>query len=176
MLCKKNVVHIDKVGIRKSSESEVLQGWIRIPEEIRGGIPNGSFVKIRANRRVVYCQLRGTSSKERIAIVNEHYRDILGVEAGQELDLDLTPIKWIFGKLRALPMHPDHLVRFGFGFSFVGLVMGMVALIIALLPYAIRSIGSPWEWAGWVSIISLIVIALIVGYLMGAVVQIFRSP
>ena len=176
MLCKKTVVHISKIIIRKSKESEVLQGWIRIPEEIRGGIPNGSFVKIRVNKRVVYCQLSGTSSEERIAIVNEHYRDVLGIEAGQELDLEITPVKWIFGKLRAFAMHPNHLVRFGFGFSFIGLAMGMIALIVALLPYAIISIGHPWEWAGWVTIISLLVVALIVGYLIGAVVQIFRSP
>lgn len=173
---KNPVVRISDITVRKSGESEALQGWIRIPEEIREGIPNGSFVKIRANKRVVYCQLRGTSSEERIAIVNEHYRDVFGIEAGQEVDLDITPVTWIFGKLRALAMHPDHLVRFGFGLSFVGLAMGMIALIVALLPYAVISIGRPWEWAGWVTVITLAVLALIIGYLIGAAVQILRTP
>lgn len=154
---------------------DTLQGWIRIPEELRCGIPNAAFSKVRVNNKTVYCQIRGTPSKERIIIMNEHYRDLLGVKDGQEIDLDIIELRWIFGKIRSLPMHPDHLVRFAFGFSIIGLVMGLIALTVALLPHAIRSLGTDWSWAGSFTLVTLIVLLLIVGYLIGAVVDMFRS-
>lgn len=172
---RRNIVHIRKVHIKQARNQDVLQGWVRIPESIRGGIPNGSFVKIRTNDKAIFCQVRGTSSKKHIAEINEHYRDLLGIKMGQELDLDITPQKWFFGKVRALPMHPQHLVRFGFGFSLIGVAMGMLALIIALLPFAIGSLGKPWAWAGYVSIVFLLVLAFFVGFFVNAAIATFKD-
>lgn len=168
-------VHLEGIKIKQASERDILQGWIRVPEHLRRGIPNASFAKIKVDKKTVYCQIRGTPSSERAAIVNEHYRDLLGVKDGQEVDLDITRLKWIFGKIRALPMHPDHLVRFGFGFSFIGLFMGMIALIVALLPYTIKSFATSWSWAGYVTLITLLIVAFFIGYLISAAVEMFRN-
>lgn len=172
---RKNVVHINRVRIEKSSEEDALEGWVRIPENIRGGIKNGCFVKIRANNRTIFCQVRGTPSTENVAFVNEHYRDLLGIKAGQELDLDIAPRRWFFGKVRALTMHPQHLVRFGFGFSLVAISLGLLSLIIALLPFAIRSLGGSWAWAGWVSIASTLAAAWFIGYFIKAAISTFKD-
>lgn len=175
MCCRKNIVNINRVIVKKANPQDALNGWIRIPESIRGGIPNASFSKIRANNKTIYCQICGTLSSERVVIMNEHYRDLLGVKDGQEIDLYITHLKWIFGKIRALPMHPDHLVRFGFGFSLIGLFMGMIALIVALLPYAIKSFATSWSWAGYVTLVTLLVVAFFIGYLISAAVDMFRN-
>ena len=101
---------LEGIQVKQASERDILQGWIRIPEHLRGGIPNAAFVKIKVDSRTVYCQIRGTHSSEHTVIINEHYRDLLGVKDGQDINLYVTRLKWIFGKIRALPMHPDHLV------------------------------------------------------------------
>jgi len=51
----------------------------------------------------------------------------------------------------------------------------MVALAIALLPFAIGSMGSAWEWAGWVSITSVGVMVFLVGYFISVVVKVFSG-
>lgn len=175
MCFRKNIININRVIVKKAISQDTLKGWIRISETIRGGIPNASFSKIRANNKTIYCQIRGTSSSERVVIMNEHYRDLLGVKNGQEIDLCVTHLKWIFGKIMALPMHPDHLVRFGFGFSLIGLFMGMIALMVALLPYAIKSLVTTWSWAGYITLVILLVVAFFVGYLISAAVEMFRN-
>jgi hypothetical protein len=99
----------------------------------------------------------------------------LDIKAGQVLDLDVTPITWFFSKFRALQMHPQHLVRFGFGFSMIGLAVGLLALIIAILPPAISIFGQPWAWAGYVTIGFTLTLALVVGYLIAAAISTFKG-
>ena len=168
-------VHLEGIRIKQASERDILQGWIRVPEQLRGGIPNAAFVKLKVTHKTIYCQIRGTSSSEHAVFMNEHYRDLLGVKDDQEVNLTITQLKWIFGKIRALPMHPDHLVRFGFGFSFIGLIMGMIALMVALLPFAIKSLATSWSWAGYVTLITLLIVAFFIGYIIRAAVEMFRN-
>jgi len=174
-VCQKTVIHISKVHIKPATKEDALQGWVRIPENLRGGIPNRSFAKIRTNSKTIFCQVCGTSSTGCIAEINEHYRDLLDIKAGQVLDLDVTPITWFFSKFRALQMHPQHLVRFGFGFSMIGLAVGLLALIIAILPPAISIFGQPWAWAGYVTIGFTLTLALVVGYLIAAAISTFKG-
>lgn len=172
---RRNTVHIYQVHIKIAKEEDALRGWVRIPESIRGGIPNGSFVKIRTYNRAIFCQVRGSSSTGNIVEMNEHYRDLLSIKAGQELDLNIIPQKWFFGKVRALSMHPEHLVRFGFGFSLISVAIAILALLIALLPSAIGSFGKSWAWAGWVLIFFLLTLAFLFGFLINAAIAMFRD-
>ncbi|MBA7689570.1 hypothetical protein ES703_98078 [subsurface metagenome] len=126
----RNTVHLHNVRIELAREGDALQGWVRVPEGMRGGIPNKAFVKIQTHNRAIFCQIHGSLSTENIIEMNEHYRDLLAIKGGQELDLDIIPQKWVLSKMRALSMHPQHLVRLGFGFSLISVDIGIVALII----------------------------------------------
>jgi len=176
MCFQKKVVRIRKVCVKQAQKEDALQGWVRIPEHIRGGIPNGAFVKISAYGNAIFCQVRGMSSEDHVMQMSEHYRDLLGIKADEELDLDIVHVRCFLSKVRALPMHPEHLVRFGFGFSLVGLVLGVLALFVTLLPYCIDSFGEDWAWAGYVCLVFLFALLGLEGYLISAAVTLFMEP
>ena len=171
----RNIVHLHDVRVVEAEEKDVLQGWVRVPEGTRGGIQNKSFVKIQTQNQAIFCQISGTRLTGNIIQMNEYYRDLLSLKEGQVLDLDITPQKWIFSKIRALSMHPQHLVRLGFGFSLISVAIGIVALIISLLPIAIDSFGESWAWAGWVLIIFLLILAFFFGFLISAAMSMLKD-
>lgn len=172
---RNKTITISKVSIRHADKDDTLRGWVRIPRNIRGGIENGSFVKMKANRKSVFCQVRGTTYDGNAIEINEHFRNLLGVEVGQEIDLKVTKIEWIFGKLRAVAMHPEHMVRFGIGFSFLGVLLGCIGLVTAILPSAIQQISSDWAWASWVTLGAILALTLFVGWIIGMVASIFTA-
>lgn len=166
---------IKGIEIRQCKAEEFLQGWVRIPKECRGGIERSSFARIKINCKTIFCLIRGSDKHEKCVEMSEHYRIRLGLEVGQKVDMTITRIDWIGGKFRAIVMHPDHLVRFGFGFSCAGLTLGLMAFIPVMLKAGLSTIQSTWAWAGWVTIGTSLVAAFLVGWLIGIVTNVFTS-
>jgi len=174
-MCRNKTIAIQQIEIKKAQREEALMGWIRIPRSIRGDIENRSFIKVRPSSKTIFCQLRGTTEEGNFIEMNEHYRDLLGVQAGQEVNLKITEIAWIFGKLRALAMHPDPVARFAVGISLASVILGILGFVIAVLPAIINALASTWTWAGWVSIGILVFLSLVIGWAIGMVTSIFAS-
>lgn len=174
-MCRNKAITISQVTIRKAQREEALMGWIRIPRTIRGDIENRSFIKVQPNSETIFCQLRGTTEGGNFVEISEHYRDLFGVQAGQEIDLRITEIGWIFGKLRALAMHPDPVVRFAVAISLTSVTLGILGFLIAILPASINALTSAWAWAGWASLGIIVLLSLVVGCAIGMVTSIFAS-
>jgi len=166
---------IKGIEIRQCSAEEFLQGWVRIPEEFRGNIPSPSFARIKVNCKTIFCQIRGSDKHEKCVEMSEYYRMRLGLEVGQKVDMTITRMDWIGGKFRAIAMHPNHLVRFGFGFSCAGLTLGLMGFIAVMLKATLSTIQSTWAWASWVTIVTTLLAAFLVGWLIGMTTTIFTS-
>jgi len=166
---------IKGIEIRPCLAEEFLQGWVRIPEEFRGGIDSPSFAKIKVNGKTIFCQIRGSDKHENCVEMSEYYRMRLRLEVGQKVDMTITRLDWIGGKFRAIAMHPDHMVRFGFGFSSAGLTLGLMGFIPVMLKAALSTIQSTWAWTGWVTLGTTVLAAFLVGWLTGMTTTIFTS-
>jgi len=117
MLGKNNTLHVSKVVVTKSTDQDALQGWIRIPEEIREGVANGSFARIRVDTEVVVCQVRGANHKGRVAAINEHYRQALRIEAGQRSGLGDKTRRVDIWQAKSVINAPGPLGAVGLGFQ-----------------------------------------------------------
>jgi len=166
---------IKGIEIRHCKQEDFLQGWVRIPEEVRGGIPSPSFVKIKVCGKTIFCQVRGQANCENCVEMSEHYRMLLGLEVGQKVDVTITRVDWIGGKLKAIAMHPNHMVRFGFGFSCAGLILGLFGFIPAVLKAALSTIQSTWAWASWTTLGTTVLVVFLLGWLVGLVTTRFIS-
>jgi hypothetical protein len=174
-MCRKKTITISRVIIKKAKKEDAFMGWIRVPRAIRGDIENRSFIKVQPNNKTIFCQLRGTIKEGNFVEINEHYRDLFGVQVGQKMDLKITEIGWLFGKLRALVMHPDPVVRFAVAISLTSVILGILGFLIAILPASINALTSTWAWAGWVSLGIIVLLSLVVGYAIGLVTSMFTS-
>jgi len=168
---------IPGIEIRRCSAEDFLQGWVRIPKEVRGrgNIPNRSFARIKVNGKTIFCQIRGSDKHENCVEMGDHYRTLLDLEPGQKVDMTITRLDWVGGKLRTIAMHPNHMMRFGFGFSCAGLTIALIGLITFLLEAALSSMQSAWAWAGWVTIGVTVALTFLVGWLIAMTITIFTS-
>ena len=133
-----------KVRIYKAGPDDVYKGWIRVSDELdlRKGIPNGAYVKVSANNRKVYCQIRGTPEEAGRVEMNEWYRNALGwTDPPNEL-VELTVKKvGLFGRIAAFAHHPDDIVRVGIGLGMISVGLGILSIILAI-SVAITGIAS----------------------------------
>ena len=66
-------------SIVQAGTEDLYKPWVRVPKNKRKGIPNKKFVKVRANNKTVYCQIKGTPDEDSERIeMSEHYRELLG--------------------------------------------------------------------------------------------------
>jgi hypothetical protein len=126
-----------KVHILPAKEDDMHMGWVRLSDDLRGEIANGSYVQIEANKKVINCQIRGTPGKLGRLEINEWYRNKLGWETPpNEAEIVVTKTG-IAGRFKALMQHPDDIVRIGIGLGVLGLGLGLLAIIISVLPPSI---------------------------------------
>jgi len=160
-------------GIIKQAEAEDLhKPWIRISKTKRKGIiGNKDFVKVRANKKKAYCQIRGTSDEysEKIEM-SEHYRELLGWKQipKENVKLEITRINQTFGIWRIIYYHPDDFVRLGIGLGVTSIFVALISLLISVL----QSI-SPANF--WLTIFIGLIVAFVIGFLISMAVS-FLMP
>ena len=68
--------------IEQAKMEDLYKPLIRVPKNKRKGtLNNKDYVKVRANNKTVYCQIRGTPKEDAEEIeMSEHYRELLGWE------------------------------------------------------------------------------------------------
>ena len=132
-----------KAPLRYSPPEDQHKGWIRVSEELRGGIENGSYIEVRGKEKSVYCQIRGTPRKTGIIQMNEYYRAKFGWENPKK-QVEITIGETGFwGKLRAIQSHPDSLVRVGFGLGCISVGLGCISVCFAGLAPSITETINP---------------------------------
>ena len=123
-----------KVRINKADRDDMHKGWIRISQELdlRKGIRNMAYVKVSANNRKVYCQIRGTPEKAGRVEMNEWYRNALGWTDPPDEEVELTIEKVsFFRRICAFAQHPDDIVRVGIGLGMISVGLGILSIILA---------------------------------------------
>jgi len=160
-----------KGSIIQAGMEDLYKPWIRIAKNKRKGISNKEFVKVRANKKTVCCQIRGTVEEDSEQIeMSEHYRELLGwkhVPTGN-VKLEITRINPFWGIIRTFYYHPDDFVRFG------GIGLGAASLSIALFSLFISIFKSISPTTFWLTIIICAIVALVIGLLIGAAVSFIR--
>jgi len=159
-------------SIVQAGTEDLYKPWVRVPKNKRKGIPNKEFVKVRANNKTVYCQIKGTPDEDSETIeMSEHYRELLGWEQIPKgnVKLEITRINPIWGIIRTYYYHPDDFVRFG------GIGLGAASLSIALFSLFISIFKSIGPTTFWPTIIVSLIILFVVGLLIGATVS-FLMP
>jgi hypothetical protein len=157
--------------IEQAKMEDLYKPWIRVSKNKRKDIPNKTYVKVRANNKTVYCQIRGTSNEDSKRIqMSEHYRELLGWENLPigNIKLEITRINQFWGMIRAFLYHPDDVVRVGVGLSTASMSIALVSLFISIF----KSISLTTFWP---IIISSCTILFAVGVLIGATVS-FLKP
>ena len=157
--------------IVQAKPADLYKPWIRVAKNKREDIANKEFVKVRANNKTVYCQLRGTSNEDSEKIeMSEHYRELLGWKNKPtgNVKLDITRINQFWGILRTLYYHPDDFGRFAIGLGATSLFIALISLLISIL----QSI-SPTTF--WLTIIFGLTIAFVIGFLISMAIS-FLKP
>ena len=123
-----------KMRIYEADLDDVHKGWIRVSQELdlRKGIANGAYVKVSANNRIVYCQIRGTPGKAGRVEINEWYRNTLGWTDLPNEEIELTVKKVGFRRIVAFAQHPDDIVRVGIGLGMISVGLGILSIILAI--------------------------------------------
>lgn len=120
-------------SIVQAKPEDLHEPWIRVSKTKRKGIINNKdFVKVRANNKTVYCQMRGTSKEDSEEIeMSEHYRELLGWEHVPigNTKLEVTRINQTFGIWRIIYYHPDDFVRIGIGLGLASVLIASVSLL-----------------------------------------------
>lgn len=143
------------------------KGWIRISEELRGGIENESYIKVCGNGRTIFTQVRGTPRDTKIIIrMNEYYRNKLGwSKPPGTVRISIKKVR-ILGKMTAISSHPDSIVRIGFGLGCISVGLGFLGACYAGLSPSIRLVLSSdfsnraWGIAG--SVVSFLFVCIAV--------------
>lgn len=122
-----------KSRIFEAKPDDKYKGWIRVSNDLRKDIPNRAYVKVIANNRRVYCQIRGTQRKAERVEMNEWYRNALGWTDPPKEEVELT-IKEVgfFGRIGALAHHPDDIVRVGAALGMISVGLGLLSVILAI--------------------------------------------
>ena len=144
--------------VSPAEPDDVHKGWIRVSDDLRNGVPNGAYIKVIANNRKVYCQVRGTPGKARRVEINEWYRNIFGWTDPPNEVIEFT-IKEVcsFGRIRAWSLHPDDIVRVGIGLGIISVGLGSLSMIMAILPPSIRLMAGGNLFDSIWGIVSLVV-------------------
>lgn len=104
------------------------EGWVRISEDVRGNIPNASYIKVSNGNRIVYCQVRGTPRETGVIRINEYYRELLGFSSPQaSITITVQRVRF-WRRIDAISSHPNSIVRMSFGFGLVGMGFGLLGI------------------------------------------------
>jgi len=160
-----------KARVEPCAAEEAHRAWVRISEELRGGIPSGAYVALFANQRKILCQVRGTPGETGTVKISEWYRNALGWNEppSGEVDMAIKSVGFV-DKLLSFSMHPDDVVRTGMGLALISVGLGILSLGIALLPPSIRvavgsnDINTIFGWASLVvDVIAIPLGAILIG-------------
>lgn len=166
-----------RLHIFSADKEDIRKGWIRVSEKTRGYIPSASYVRIKANGRTIYCQIRGTNKGEGLIEINEWYRSLLGWDNTPEsADFEFKQVG-LSGRLHALSMHPDDIVRIGTGLGLLSVGLGLLSVFFTTVSASISLFGGEdFEW-GLAGLVVSLFMMFFVGYLIMAGVSIFaRTP
>ena len=150
--------------IKEAGKEDLYKPWIRIAKNKRQWINNKEFVKVRANSKQIYCQVRGTVDEDTEKIeMSEHYRQLLGWEQKPtgSIRLEIIRFNQLLGIIMTFFYHPDDLARFsGIGLGATSLTVALIGLLISILSF-IRP-ETLWFVIGFSSIISILIGFLII--------------
>jgi hypothetical protein len=156
-----------KCFISLSKENDVHKPWIRVSDDLRGGIHNGTYVQINANGKRAYCQIRGIQGAECRVEINEWYRNILGWSVlPDEVELTIKEAN-IIGKIRAWKSHPDDIVRIGIGLGAIGIALGLLSIALTLFPPSITALPTNNYLLGLIGTIVACIFALLTAFTLG---------
>jgi hypothetical protein len=158
--------------ITQAKTEDLHKPWIRVSKTKRKGIiDNKDFVKVKANNKTAYCQIRGTSDEDSEEIeMSEHYRELLGWNQipKEKVTLEIVRINQTCGIFKAIDYHPDDFVRLGIGLFAVSVSLALISLLISIL----QSITLASFWLT-ISIVLITVLGII---LFISMVVIFLRP
>lgn len=139
-----------RAPLRFAPQEDQHKGWIRISEELRGGIDSGSYVKLHGNDKTVYCQVRGTPRKLGIIQMNEYYRLKFGWQNPRnQVEITVQRVGF-WNKLRAISSHPDAVVRIGFGLGCISVGLGCLSvLFVGLSPSVVLIMNTSLSYSSW---------------------------
>jgi len=121
--------------LKKASQEDVNRGWIRISEELRGGISSRAYVEVEANNRKIWCQVLGTPGEHGCVKMSEWYREFLGWTELPVENVHLTLREVGRGcMIKAWSYHPDDIVRVGICLGFISMALGLLSCIFAFVP------------------------------------------
>lgn len=160
----------------QADKEEMHKGWVRISENERCGITNGSYVRLSYGEKSVFTQVRGTRPGENgIVKMSEWYRDFLGLkyDPSRKVDLETTQSTvWkVFDRLRALLSHPDDVFRLSIGLAFISLALGLFGVGLAFLSINLSAINLSAACSavlGFLTVLALVV--AILGIILGILI------
>lgn len=131
-----------KSKVHEADPGDMYKGWIRVSEDLREDIPNRVYVRVIANNRKVYCQIRGTPGKAGLVEINEWYRNALGwTDPPNEAELTIEEVG-LLGRISAWSSHPDDIVRVAIGLGMISVGLGLLSTLRAYFPPIIRLMTS----------------------------------
>jgi hypothetical protein len=118
-----------KAFVKQATKEEMHAGFVRISENLRHEIRNGDYIQLTTNDRTIYCQVRGTPNKIDTIIINEWYRELLGINNIPDTEIELEIAKAsFFGMLNAFQYHPDNIIRISLGLGISSVGLGLMSL------------------------------------------------
>ena len=128
---KKSPIVTITAPLHYSSPEDQHKGWIRVSEELRGGLDSGLYVEVLGNDKTIFCQIRGTPRKVGIIQMNEYYRLLFGWPNPKKQVEITIKVTGFWGKLKAVQSHPDSIIRIGFGLGCISVGLGCVSVCFA---------------------------------------------
>lgn len=139
-----------KAPLLPAKREDEHKGWIRISEDLRDGISNGSYIRVCGNSKAVFCQVRGTPKETGVIRMNEYYRNMLGWNKPPKTVRVIIKGTRILGKMTAISSHPDSIVRMGFGLGCIGVGLGFLSACYAGLSPSIRvALSNDFSYRAW---------------------------
>lgn len=71
---------------------DVYLDTVRINEDNRGDLDRTLFYRVSHNKKSIYVALRGTTTKERVILLDDINRERLKVNLGEEYKFDIDPL------------------------------------------------------------------------------------
>ena len=156
-----------KSRVSSSKEIDTHSPWIRVSDDLRGGIRNGTYIQINANGKKAYSQIRGIQGEKGRVEMNEWYRNILGWDdLPGEVELHIKEADML-GKIRAWKSHPDDIVRIGIGLGMIGIGLGLLSIDLTLFPPSITALIMRDYLLGTIGMVAACIFALLTAFILG---------
>ncbi len=127
--------------VEEASRDDVFTDMVRIPKRHRGGIENGTVVRIEHDGNRVFAIARGLEGRNEdpVVVMDEFVRRRLGVKARSKIDSDSIrkasrweKLTWYLEATNPAVHVPAQVAVISLGLGALSVLLGVVGVIIAI--------------------------------------------